>query len=188
MVPGPARPRETTGTGCLALRAGRHGDSGNGGSGDGESCREPRGEERGLGGGRGKARGAGQTRGGGQARGCHQERGGGQACGGYSWRGVEARAGSQANSAPAAVRPQVAVETELKQGKIVAILFWNPKGAVDAEVSKELAAAARTQGGKLAVHQTGSGEVGAFGLDHPGCTGRSDIDDPDHREGLAARR
>ncbi len=57
----------------------------------------------------------------------------------------------------------MAVETELKQGKIVAILFWNPKGAVDAEVSKELAAAARTQGGKLAVHQTGSGEVGAFG-------------------------
>jgi len=63
----------------------------------------------------------------------------------------------------AAVSPQLSVEAELRQGKIVAILFWNPRGTVDGAVSRELNAAARSLHGKLVVHQTGSGEVSAFG-------------------------
>jgi hypothetical protein len=62
-----------------------------------------------------------------------------------------------------AVSPQVAVEAELKQGKIVAILFWNPKSTVDVAVGRELDAAARTLDRRLVVHETGPGQVGAFG-------------------------
>jgi len=58
---------------------------------------------------------------------------------------------------------QSVVEAELEHGKVVAVLFWNPKGAVDATVRRELRAAGRAQHGKLAVHVAGSGEVGSFG-------------------------
>jgi hypothetical protein len=58
---------------------------------------------------------------------------------------------------------QAAVEAELKQGRTVAVLFWNPKGTVDAVVRRELAAARRALGGKLAVHVARSSEVGSFG-------------------------
>jgi len=67
------------------------------------------------------------------------------------------------HSAATAASPQKNVEAELKAGKTVAILFWNPKGTVDAVVSRELFAAARALGAGLAVHQTGPGQVGAFG-------------------------
>jgi hypothetical protein len=81
---------------------------------------------------------------------------------------------------------QRVVEAELKQGKIVLLLFWNPKGADDAAVRAELqlllAAHERPQalasnpkvqrllkafGGevhkKIAVHQALSSEVASFG-------------------------
>jgi hypothetical protein len=58
---------------------------------------------------------------------------------------------------------QLNVERQLKQGKVVAILFWNPKGSVDAVVHRELQAAGRASGGKLAVHVASSGQVGDFG-------------------------
>jgi hypothetical protein len=58
---------------------------------------------------------------------------------------------------------QVVVEGELKHGKVVAVLFWNPKGAVDATVRRELRAAGRAQHGKLAVHVARSNRVGSFG-------------------------
>lgn len=58
---------------------------------------------------------------------------------------------------------QSVVEAELEHGKVVAVLFWNPKGAVDATVRRELRAAGRAQHGKLAVHVARSGEVGSFG-------------------------
>jgi hypothetical protein len=58
---------------------------------------------------------------------------------------------------------QAAVESELKQGKIVAVLFWNPKGADDVAVRKELQAVGKQLGGKLAVHTAESNQVGAFG-------------------------
>jgi hypothetical protein len=58
---------------------------------------------------------------------------------------------------------QLAVEGELKQGKVVAVLFWNPKGTVDATVRHELQAAGRKLHGKLAVHVALSSQVGSFG-------------------------
>jgi hypothetical protein len=58
---------------------------------------------------------------------------------------------------------QLKVESQLKQGKVVAILFWNPKGTVDAVVRRELQAASRTFGGELAVQVARSGQVGSFG-------------------------
>jgi hypothetical protein len=59
--------------------------------------------------------------------------------------------------------PEASVEAQLKQGKLVAILFWNPASPVDATVGQELAAAAGSLGGKLAVHRTGADQVGTFG-------------------------
>jgi hypothetical protein len=58
---------------------------------------------------------------------------------------------------------QSVVEGELKRGKVVAVLFWNPKGAVDDAVRRELRAAGRAQHGKLAVHVARSNQVGSFG-------------------------
>lgn len=58
---------------------------------------------------------------------------------------------------------QATVEGELKQGKVVAVLFWNPKGTVDATVRRELRAASGSLHGKLAVHVARSSEVGSFG-------------------------
>jgi hypothetical protein len=55
------------------------------------------------------------------------------------------------------------VEGQLKQGKIVAILFWNPQGAVDQTVSSELGAVERTFRGGLAIDRSGADGVGAFG-------------------------
>jgi hypothetical protein len=58
---------------------------------------------------------------------------------------------------------QLTVEGQLKQGKVVAILFWNPKGSVDAVVRRELQAASGKSRGKLAVHVARAGQVGSFG-------------------------
>jgi hypothetical protein len=58
---------------------------------------------------------------------------------------------------------QAAVEAELKQGKTVAILFWNSKASVDQTVQRELQAVSHTQGGKLAIHDARAAQVGLFG-------------------------
>jgi hypothetical protein len=58
---------------------------------------------------------------------------------------------------------QVAVEKELTQGKIVAILFWNPKALVDVAVRRELHAVGHALGGKIAVHDALASQVGSFG-------------------------
>ena len=65
-----------------------------------------------------------------------------------------------ANSVP--VR-QVRVEGELKQGKVAALLFWNPNGAVDQTVRRELQAAGHKLHGALAISVARSSEVGSFG-------------------------
>lgn len=77
---------------------------------------------------------------------------------------------SQAKASPAPSKPasdvpamQAVVEGELARGKTVAVLFWNPKGAVDSTVRRELNAAKRDAHGTLAVHVARSGEVGSFG-------------------------
>jgi len=58
---------------------------------------------------------------------------------------------------------QAAVESELKQGKVVLVLFWNPKGADDKKVYKELQAVSKKLGGKIAVHNAEASQVGSFG-------------------------
>jgi cytoskeletal protein RodZ len=58
---------------------------------------------------------------------------------------------------------QAAVESELKQGKVVAVLFWNPKGADDMAVRKELQAVGKKLGGKIAVHTAEANQVGSYG-------------------------
>jgi hypothetical protein len=66
-------------------------------------------------------------------------------------------------SKPGVPAMQATVEGELKHGKVVAVLFWNPKGAVDETVRGELRKAGGSMHGKLAVHVARSSEVGSFG-------------------------
>jgi hypothetical protein len=68
---------------------------------------------------------------------------------------------TQSNSGVPAM--QATVEGELKHGKVVAVLFWNPKGAVDRAVRGELRKASGSMHGKLAVQVARSSEVGSFG-------------------------
>jgi hypothetical protein len=63
----------------------------------------------------------------------------------------------------AALSPERAVEADLQQGKVVAILFWNARAPVDQAVHAELAAAARSLHGHLAVISAGAKHVGDFG-------------------------
>ena len=58
--------------------------------------------------------------------------------------------------------PQLAVEAELKQGKIVLLLFWNPKGADDAVVRNEVRALVG-HGKKIALHVALANQVATFG-------------------------
>ncbi len=55
------------------------------------------------------------------------------------------------------------MESELKGGKVVLLLFWNPKASVDVAVHKELQAVGRKLGGKIAVHDAEAKQVGSFG-------------------------
>jgi hypothetical protein len=75
----------------------------------------------------------------------------------------QAQNSQQSKAASGVPAMQAVVEGELKHGKVVALLFWNPKGAVDATVRRELRAAGRAQHGKLAVHVARSNQVGSFG-------------------------
>jgi hypothetical protein len=59
---------------------------------------------------------------------------------------------------------QRAVEAELKQGKIVVLLFWNPKGADDVAVRQALQRFVAIQPDKhIAVHETSASQVTSFG-------------------------
>ncbi len=76
--------------------------------------------------------------------------------------------GSTASAAPAGrtiSKPsmQATVEAELKRGRIVTILFWNPKSPVDRTVHGELSAVGGTLGGEIAVHVARAAQVGSFG-------------------------
>jgi len=61
------------------------------------------------------------------------------------------------------ISPQAQVQAQLKAGKTVLILFWNPHGAEDAAVHGELPAVQRKLGGKIAVHYATAGQVGEYG-------------------------
>jgi hypothetical protein len=102
----------------------------------------------------------------------------GAAHSGSSAKSQQSTAAPQAAKAPAQAAPksaakphvksgapamQLKVEGQLKQGKVVAILFWNPKSVVDTVVRRELQTASRTFGDKLAVNVARSAQVGSFG-------------------------
>jgi len=70
---------------------------------------------------------------------------------------------SAAKPATGAPSMQVAVEHELQQHKTVLILFWNPRGADDVAVHKELPAVQHSFGAKVAVHYASASQVGAYG-------------------------
>lgn len=55
------------------------------------------------------------------------------------------------------------VESQLKAGKTVLILFWNPHGAEDVAVRGELPAVQRRLGGKIAVRYAAASQVGEYG-------------------------
>jgi hypothetical protein len=67
--------------------------------------------------------------------------------------------------ASSAARPslQVKVEAELKQGKIVTILFWNPKGTDDQAVNHQLQSVGSKLRSSVAVHDALASQVGSFG-------------------------
>lgn len=56
-----------------------------------------------------------------------------------------------------------AVESELKAGKTVLILFWNPLASDDRAVRQQVQAAKDKEGGKVAAHYALAKEVGSFG-------------------------
>ncbi|HEV7584654.1 MAG TPA: hypothetical protein VGO14_02630 [Solirubrobacteraceae bacterium] len=58
---------------------------------------------------------------------------------------------------------QVKVEAELRQGKTVAILFWNPKATDDQAVSHQLQSVGHKLHASVAVHAALASQVGAFG-------------------------
>jgi hypothetical protein len=58
---------------------------------------------------------------------------------------------------------QASVEAELKQHKVVTILFWNPKAAVDRAVQRELQTVGHKLGAKISVHDAHANQVGSFG-------------------------
>jgi hypothetical protein len=58
---------------------------------------------------------------------------------------------------------QARVEAQLRAGKTVAILFWNPQAVVDQVDRSELQAVQRALGGKLAVELARASQTGAFG-------------------------
>ena len=58
---------------------------------------------------------------------------------------------------------QVTVERELAQGRLVAILFWNPIAPVDQQAHQELQAARQQLGGKVVLHVARTSQLASFG-------------------------
>ncbi|HWX96987.1 MAG TPA: hypothetical protein VNZ01_09045 [Solirubrobacteraceae bacterium] len=69
------------------------------------------------------------------------------------------------SKAPTGAPPsmQLKVEAELKRGKIVTILFWNPKATDDQAVNHQLQAVGGKLRGSIAVHDALASQVGSFG-------------------------
>jgi hypothetical protein len=58
---------------------------------------------------------------------------------------------------------QAVLRNELKQGKTVLLLFWNPKATDDQAVRREVQAVSKQQKGKVAVHVAIAGQVSLYG-------------------------
>jgi len=66
-------------------------------------------------------------------------------------------------SASTGVANQKAVEAQLKAGKVVLILFWDPSGADDVAVHRQVQSVARSERSRVAFHEAGAGAVASFG-------------------------
>jgi hypothetical protein len=58
---------------------------------------------------------------------------------------------------------QTTVAAELKQGKVVLLLFWNPHSTDDAAVERQVQAVAHKLGHGVAVHTALAKQVNSFG-------------------------
>jgi hypothetical protein len=58
---------------------------------------------------------------------------------------------------------QAAVATELKQGKVVLLLFWDPRSSDDSAVHQQVEDVAHKLGRRVAVHAARADQVGSFG-------------------------
>lgn len=58
---------------------------------------------------------------------------------------------------------QAKVEAELKAGKVVLLLFWNPHSSDDSAVHRQVQIVAGKLGGHVAVHTAAANQVGSFG-------------------------
>lgn len=67
------------------------------------------------------------------------------------------------NGAAQQAAEQVVLQRELKQGKTVLLLFWNPKSSDDKSVRQALRAVSAHAKGKVAVHVAQAGQVGRYG-------------------------
>jgi len=72
-------------------------------------------------------------------------------------------ANSSASGAAQQAAEQVVLQRELKQGKTVLLLFWNPKSSDDQSVRQALRGVSAHAGGKVAVHVAQAGQVGRYG-------------------------
>jgi hypothetical protein len=72
---------------------------------------------------------------------------------------------TQTQTPGVASRPakQALVEAELKGGRTVIVLFWNPKGSVDVAVHRQLASLHGARDRNVAVHYSSAAEVGQYG-------------------------
>lgn len=73
------------------------------------------------------------------------------------------RGPAAAATSPATPARQAAVAAELKQGKVVLILFWNSHSSTDTAVHGQVLAAAHKLGRTFAVQTATADQVGAFG-------------------------
>jgi hypothetical protein len=58
---------------------------------------------------------------------------------------------------------QATVAHELKQGKVVLLLFWNPHSSNDSAVHRQVGLVAHKLGRSVAVHTAPADQVGSFG-------------------------
>jgi hypothetical protein len=73
------------------------------------------------------------------------------------------RGSAAAATSPATPARQAAVAAELKQGKVVLILFWNSHSSADTAVHSQVLAVAHKLGRTVAVQSATAGQVGDFG-------------------------
>lgn len=73
------------------------------------------------------------------------------------------RGPAAAATSPATPARQAAVAAELKQGKVVLILFWNSHSSADAAVHSQVLAAAHKLGRTVVVQSATANQVGDFG-------------------------